>query len=38
MINNPKFTSGGGFPNQFAIRSRKRHFEYGLRVGQSNRI
>ena len=35
MINNPKFTSGVGFPNQFASDQEKETLEYGLRVGQA---
>tara|TARA_R110002124_G_scaffold62072_1_gene169914 strand:+ start:3838 stop:6348 length:2511 start_codon:yes stop_codon:yes gene_type:complete len=35
MINNPKFTSGTGFPNQFAPDKEKETLEYGLRVGQA---
>lgn len=35
MINNPKFTSGVGFPNQFASDLEKETLEYGLRVGQA---
>ena len=35
MINNPKFTSGVGFPNQFASDEEKQTLEYGLRVGQA---
>ena len=35
MINNPKFTSGVGFPNQFASDLEKQTLEYGLRVGQA---
>ena len=35
MINKPKFSSGGGFPNQFAPDQEKDSYEYGLRVGQA---